>query len=161
MMDYIYKGELQIFQEDLNNFLNVAQRLKVEGLMTDPNAVKEEAINHLDTKQFRTEKVTSQRAPSHKTEKPNQSVIAKINTANSDNISEVCHQIEENMVRNADNMWECKVCSRCFARKDSLQQHSETHLEGLSYDCSMCEKTFRTRHSLKQHNHKQHRNHKL
>ena len=28
VMDYIYNGELQIFQEDLDRFLNVAQRLR-------------------------------------------------------------------------------------------------------------------------------------
>ena len=33
VMDYIYNGELQIFQEDLDRFLNVAQRLKIEGLL--------------------------------------------------------------------------------------------------------------------------------
>ena len=30
MMDYMYNGELQIFQDDLDRFLNVAQRLKLE-----------------------------------------------------------------------------------------------------------------------------------
>merc|ERR1712126_268988 len=33
IMDYIYNGEVQIFQEDLDRFLIVAQRLKLEGLM--------------------------------------------------------------------------------------------------------------------------------
>ena len=31
----MYNGEVQIFQEDLDRFLNVAQRLKLEGLLTD------------------------------------------------------------------------------------------------------------------------------
>ena len=35
MMDYIYNGELQIFQEDLDRFLDVAQRLKIQGLLAD------------------------------------------------------------------------------------------------------------------------------
>ena len=41
VMDYIYNGEVQIFQEDLDRFLNVAQRLKLEGLLSKPNAVQE------------------------------------------------------------------------------------------------------------------------
>ena len=32
MMDYIYNGELQIIQEDVDRFLNIAHRLKIEGL---------------------------------------------------------------------------------------------------------------------------------
>ena len=43
IMDYIYNGEVQIYQEDLDRFLTVAQRLKLEGLIGgDP---KEEVIN--------------------------------------------------------------------------------------------------------------------
>ena len=45
MMDYIYNGELQIFQDDLDQFLKVAQRLKIEGLMTDPALDQEEVKN--------------------------------------------------------------------------------------------------------------------
>ena len=33
IMDYIYNGEVQIFQENLDRFLTVAQRFKLEGLM--------------------------------------------------------------------------------------------------------------------------------
>ena len=45
MMDYMYDGELQIFQEDLDRFLNVAQRLKLEGLINDPDAYQKEEVN--------------------------------------------------------------------------------------------------------------------
>ena len=33
IMDYIYQGEVQVLQNDLNGFLDVAQRLKIEGLI--------------------------------------------------------------------------------------------------------------------------------
>ena len=32
-MDYIYQGEVQVLQSDLDAFLNVAQKLKIEGLI--------------------------------------------------------------------------------------------------------------------------------
>ena len=32
-MDYIYNGEVQLYQEKLDNFLSIAQRLKLEGLI--------------------------------------------------------------------------------------------------------------------------------
>ena len=34
VIDYIYHGEIQIYQEELDRFLNVAQRLKLDGLLT-------------------------------------------------------------------------------------------------------------------------------
>ena len=33
IMDYMYNGEVEIYQENLDRFLNVAQRLKLEGLI--------------------------------------------------------------------------------------------------------------------------------
>ena len=33
LMDYIYNGELHLFQEDLDRFLSLAQRFKLEGLL--------------------------------------------------------------------------------------------------------------------------------
>ena len=38
IMDYIYHGELKIYQEDIDRFLNVGQRLGLEGLIgiTEP-----------------------------------------------------------------------------------------------------------------------------
>ena len=33
VLDYIYQGEVQIYQEHLNSFLELAQRLKIEGLI--------------------------------------------------------------------------------------------------------------------------------
>ena len=33
-MNYIYQGEVEILQEDLGEFLNVARKLKIEGLIT-------------------------------------------------------------------------------------------------------------------------------
>ena len=44
IMDYIYQGEVMIFQEQLDEFLEVAQKLKIVGLNSDTNheQVKEE-----------------------------------------------------------------------------------------------------------------------
>ena len=152
MMDYVYNGELQIYQEDLDGFLNVAQRLKIEGLMSDPDDDQKEEEVNVETKQFKTENVKSQKMPSyHQTEGPEKSVIAKLNTQNPENLSEVLQQIDENIIRNADHTWGCKVCNRSFKKKDHLKQHIETHLEGVSYDCPMCEKTFRSTNSLNVH----------
>merc|ERR1712133_160851 len=33
VMDYIYDGEVQIYQEDLDSFLDIAEKLKIDGLV--------------------------------------------------------------------------------------------------------------------------------
>ena len=35
VLDYIYQGEVQIYQHDLDNFLEIAQKLKIEGLLSN------------------------------------------------------------------------------------------------------------------------------
>ena len=35
VLDYIYNGEIKIYQDNLDRFLNVAQRFKLEGLIGD------------------------------------------------------------------------------------------------------------------------------
>ena len=35
ILDYIYEGEVQLYQEDLDKFLDVAQKLKINGLLGD------------------------------------------------------------------------------------------------------------------------------
>ena len=42
ILDYIYQGEVQIYQEHLDSFLEVAQKLKIEGLI---NGVDDEDSN--------------------------------------------------------------------------------------------------------------------
>ena len=38
---YIYNGEVQIFPENLDRFLSIAQRLKLEGLIRNDDDVKD------------------------------------------------------------------------------------------------------------------------
>ena len=41
VIDYIYDGEVQLYQENLDNFLDVAQKLKIEGLIEGEKAKEE------------------------------------------------------------------------------------------------------------------------
>ena len=47
MLDYIYQGEIQIQQEHLDRFLDVANKFKLEGLMGfDKDISKTKNVNH-------------------------------------------------------------------------------------------------------------------
>ena len=37
MLDYIYQGEVQIFQEFLDRFLQIAEKFRLNGLLTEDN----------------------------------------------------------------------------------------------------------------------------
>ena len=158
-MDYIYNGEVQIFQDDLDRFLSIAQRLKLEGLLTDPNADLEEKENIEGNQPMKVkENHIREEVAKHETIKPHpfekhDKIIAKVSTdINPNNISEVDEQIEQNIVRNLDGTYTCKICGKNSGKKiTNLKNHIETHLEGLTFNCPMCEKTFRSRNLLAIH----------
>ena len=49
ILDYIYHGEVKLFQEQIDSFLESAQKLEVEGLLVDNNDYEERAQNILDS----------------------------------------------------------------------------------------------------------------
>ena len=165
MMNYMYNGELQIFQEDLDRFLNIAQRFKLEGLITDPHAGQEEGVIVEKTEHFNTGGTNFQddfKDLSHMTKsKPeaHERMITKVSTdINPANISEVDEQIKQNIIRNLDGTYSCQICGKNSGKwQTHIKNHIETHLEGLSFNCPMCEKTFRSRNSLAFHKSTKHR----
>ena len=167
VMDYIYNGELQIFQEDLDRFLNVAQRLKIEGLLAGSEDDLEEEVNIKKTETENTfHHLEDSPNPNDKTRskahiqsfRPERSVANVSSGINQDNMSELEEQIEQHIIRNTDRTFSCKFCGKNSERKDNLKNHIETHLEGLSFNCPMCEKTFRSRNALALHMSRKHRN---
>ena len=160
MLDYIYNGELQIFQEDLDRFLNVAQRFKLEGLITGPDDDQEEEvivkeIEHFNKRETNQEGYRTKPKPGGH-EKVIQKVTSDFNPAN---ISEVDEKIEQSIIKNLDGTHSCQLCGKNSGRNiHNCRNHIETHLEGLSFNCPMCEKTFRSRNSLAMHKSTKHRN---
>merc|ERR1719342_578523 len=47
VLDYIYNGELQIYQEDLERFLQIAQKLQLQGLLSSEDHEQKEKIEEL------------------------------------------------------------------------------------------------------------------
>ena len=166
IMDYIYNGEVQIYQEDLDRFLKVAQRLKLEGLIggdankeiineDSKNIVEEQSINSVDPiDTFKSQtKVTKN--------KPIQSVAVAVNGDDRNAINEQVHQYMEDC---DDGSYRCSVCGKKSKetlhralQKDDMRKHIETHIEGLSYSCPVCQKIFRSRNALTCHKYQKHK----
>ena len=166
IMDYIYNGEVQIYQEDLDRFLKVAQRLKLEGLIggdankeiineDSKNILEEQSINSVDPiDTFKSQtKVTKN--------KPIQSVAVAVNGDDRNAINEQVHQYMEDC---DDGSYRCSVCGKKSKetlhralQKDDMRKHIETHIEGLSYSCPLCQKIFRSRNALTCHKYQKHK----
>ena len=156
IMDYIYQGEVQLFQKDLDNFLDTAQKLKIDGLIggkeedSNQDLYASEIENTLkseySTEVVEEEKDSKFRKASHPTEVDRALVVNP----------EVEDQTKaaDKLVEKVDGVWHCKQCGKTTRQSIDFKRHAETHIEGLSFECPICHQTFRSSAALKQHNYK-------
>ena len=159
VLDYIYNGEVQICQEDLERFLQVASRFQLEGLIGEeenPGEVKEEGFSNTidisgqpEFSEIATQKLSEQKQKINPIGlKSNKNVVVKAtNIANTEDIDKQL----DNLLEKEGSQYRCKPCGKMSSRKFHAYEHAEIHMEGLSYDCHMCEKTYRLRTSLRSH----------
>ena len=141
VLDYIYHGEVQIHEEQLDRFLEVAQKLKLEGL-----TIKDGEHGKVNE--------TLEEAVAIEIETEDETVIRKSAT----NTEEIEQKISEYIVRGEDRKYSCGYCGKSGVRlAGDIKRHIETHLEGLSFPCQSCDKTFRSRDVLRRHNYRSHR----
>jgi len=165
VLDYIYQGEVQIYQEQLDRFLVVAQRLQLEGL-NSPDTEEEHEEDKFDIKSeydyssAETEMKNKPQKTDIKTPRSRKTEDTAIVSIDGDvtNMAEVDAKIMEYVVKNEDGSYSCGMCGKSdWKRKDHVKNHVETHMEGLSFPCQSCDKTFRSRNLQRQHKHFQHR----
>ena len=167
VLDYVYNGEVKIHQEDLDRFLNVAQRLKLEGLISNDSHenIREDTIEEdiASTVEQKTAKdcksLTVRTRP-----KSNEVVGNLIALQDGKELTEEEHKqrLANNVIINDDGTASCKVCGKLFGgrpdrAKSNAKIHVETHIDGLSYSCHQCDKTFRLKNSLACHKSKHHK----
>ena len=158
MLDYIYQGEVQIQQEFLDRFLEVAQKFQLDGLLPkeeDGGSFKDDRSsdamkNESQISNDIQSNVTVQTPYIHSSKNVKERSL-KLTTQTFDaNNTEVDGKFEELVVRE-NNTFRCTVCEKTMGHKYNMKKHLETHLTGLSYDCHHCGKTFRSSNSLHVH----------
>ena len=117
ILDYIYQGEVQIYQEQLDPFLNIAQKLKIEGLITTNQEQQYETMIKHDNKEvdetpestFIKPKVKRKATESFDTRIAKS--VSSLETFPVSDMSEVDQKIEE-LAERIDGVWTCKACGR-------------------------------------------------
>ena len=167
VLDYIYNGEVKVFESDIERFLNIAQRFQLDGLIGNDSSdqkaqeeMKQDIQNYGNVGQDITEETTEidvfdkKLAFSTQNQARNQSRIV-VGTITS--IEELDQQIRENLGRDEKGQHCCNICGVSSKKLCNMKEHLETHFEGLSFPCQQPQCTYvgRYRYNLRQHIHKQ------
>ena len=171
MLDYIYHGEVELFQNDVYEFLNVAKRLKIEGLIGEsppppPPAAEEKRevfINEIKTKEKEANIETKK-----KTRIENKSKKIKDSAVKMENkMEDVIHVNTEGNIGNeflvdefvpvdpsAPSDVKSDVMNRSVSIEDALAI-VDTYIEDQDADgwwkCKTCLKTSKSRPNIRKH----------
>ena len=163
ILDFLYSGEANVNQENLESFLAIAEELKLQGLMATNQGQAETSFNN-DSMESKTpankgepirKDISSTKA---KVEKKGISKAIAIPFVSGGVLEDLDLQVKsmmeksQNLVlsgkRRADK---CKVCGKegeTMAIKDHIEAN---HLEEICIPCKACDKTFKSRYSLRMH----------
>ena len=180
IVDYIYNGELEIYQDYLDTFLHVAKRFQIEGLIQREDfhiqsetaeeefyELEEDFIEERST--LRNENIVNgadsesdiQMAGSKNFRKTQNSNLyqkkkncTKINLK-FDTIEELNEKLEAMIEKENYGSrtigWKCKPCGKPCRSKGHAMEHVEIHVEGLVFHCKYCSKPVHTRTVKRMH----------
>ena len=161
VIEFMYKGEANISQEELKVFLETAQELQVKGLEVEMEYIdKNDSEKH--EKNNEDIKISKNEVKCENDENKDEELVDCFDTTGVTfvAINESNHQINTNdeildeteqMIEKNDGLWKCKVCGKTAIKRSNMRRHAETHIVGMSHVCHICSKISSTRHNLKSH----------
>ena len=159
VLDYIYQGEVQIYQEQLDVFLSTAQKLQIEGLLKKPgkcnlnlndrNDGEEEGKGDLNTEPLKFDNEVENQDIEN--EKPKVNYGISLGNLDRDILMKKKRELFRRTNEGSGQAFECLGCGKLMNNQANMMRHVETHIEGLSYSCQVCGKMFRSNNSLSSH----------
>ena len=164
IVDFIYQGEANIFQEQLENFLTLAEELELKGL----SGSTEEVVSEFPPKQEHFQ--DRQRTNFNRENNKNGGLAPKAEYQGAmipihgevlpmKPKSRQSVQIEPDTMAKIDSIIEkradgysCTNCEYTSKHMGHMREHVEKHIEGLEYPCNSCDRVLRSSLSLRNHN---------
>jgi len=165
LVDFMYYGEVNIFQKDLSGFLSLAEEMQLKGLAdTEEQSAQHQASTNVSCKQTQQNSVNiKQEAPENPTMKPQSNwsnetrvnverriVSTRTNLKQTVGVDYEASMNIETLMACSYGRWICRVCQFNFKSKDHLKEHVQTHM-ALELPCTICWKTLRTNAEVRMH----------
>ena len=171
VVDFMYHGEVNIAQEDLNDFLIVADELKLKGLsgnIAENKEVAKELSNIGPENQRKGPQLHYDQQSENNKQGEHQMTQTEFNETENATVRQSEHKITtthelldesiKTMLIHSDGAWSCTECGKKAKGKQQIRYHIEAnHIEELPNNCDQCGKCCKTRNSLASHKSLQHR----
>ena len=176
-LTFMYTGQVEVAQPDIDHFLQVSHDLKIRGLSRPQNDENDKEPTLEDNvKTFEEDKDLSTDKQNgidsgfncKKEEETNDTstISNEPPFMELDNKNEEFEDTTDSTIKDTINgmmmkefeYWKCKECGKLMQEKNNLKRHIETHLKGLLFTCQMCKKTCKSSNSLSVHKSRFHKN---
>ena len=170
IVDFLYDGEANIIQEDLDNFLLIAEELSLKGLTREeteesgngynPPNMKSNAPKSPNMKMYEEDNIEDLTKDLLVEGKIYQDKVLRQNQEKSlvlfDGMGDFEEKIQSMIIPSQNTsqgrkIYECTVCGK-QDKLSHLKEHIESnHIGGVLHSCDICGKTSRSRNSLFKH----------
>jgi len=179
IIDFLYYGEANVYQESIDAFLALAEELSLKGLtgngenheQGEENVYKPEPTKIVSTPKSSLAKTKTKARPENEASsvdinyKATETTIALQNhstlSVNITDIKELDEKVKammaksQNIIQNGPNSsTKAHICTMCGKEGlgQNIKDHIEAkHLEGVSIPCNLCDMRFRSRLGLRRH----------
>jgi len=181
LLEFIYKGEVNISQEDVEDFLEMANDLRIEGLSLKEGEEEERSTvtaelpmypqqsNGGSSKRKRSETPESSRGSvGRQLVEPHHVKVESNDDMSHFDVDEDYAMEEEDtpewtfnpdgfsMQKSIAKTASCEACNRTFKSRQNLKQHIESVHQKVRYDCDQCDHRASTKSNLRCHKASQH-----
>ena len=170
IVDFLYNGEANVCQENLDSFLAVAEELQLKGLTgkSDGEKKRDQGCSQTSGPKQVSNRVaktdtfpeTAKSKSSHQVSSDgvNERRVSMTDQNFTQDLSELDQQIKSLMEMSQNlapggksRAHTCKVCGKEGSGVNIKKHVESNHIQGLSIPCNLCEKVFRSRDMLRQH----------
>ena len=162
IVDFLYHGEANVFQENLDSFLALAEELRLKGLTGGAEAEKEPVKEHSKRVPLKTENFPTFLANSNFQSQPSKGPVVTAVALTKDKMSVDLQDLDEqirSMITKSDIsegagkgfIATCNVCGKEGPYMNMPRHIEANHITGVSHACDICGKVSRSRNALRVH----------
>ena len=155
IIDFLYLGEANIFQEELDSFFALAEELQLRGLVGNSEEKVQkhhtETFDHTERRTVVNPKQTAERSRSNNLFKDDANSLEWTAAMTSEQKPRGNPLIEpatkakiESMIVKQEGAYNCTNCGYTTRITTHMREHVEKHIEGLEYPCTACNKIMRS-----------------